>query len=197
MATRSNISPAVKELENAASKVQELIKNKQTETQKIAEQIQNDYDGFINSIKNTPNTLVKDESFSTTISAPLFNTDTKIKTFLQKQENPNETYIKLNQTVIDGYVKALDAQTPAALNMTQATYNKSKNYLQDINNKIKAVERQQIGPKLIAYNDQTIAQPVITQSAPTSIKNVSQVNTNQSTPKVLLAQNTTPPCTSC
>jgi len=70
-------------------------------------------------------------------------------------------------------VKALDTKTPAELNMSATTYEKSKAYLEDINNKI-----EQASP-LFATREGTALQ--------TS-------TSNSSTSKVLLAQST---CTTC
>jgi len=84
--------------------------------------------------------------------------------------------MKLNKTVLDGYMKALDSQTPEQLNMTETTYNKSKAYLQEIDKKI------QKATPLIAYN-------VSTSDTPETVK--------KEAPKVLLAQNTNPPCLTC
>ena len=205
IAMESNISPAYKEMENAWLQAQGVIEKKQKETQKLAEQIQNDYDGFIKSLENK-NTLVKSKDFSTTISSPLFNVDNKTVNFLQKQENPNETYIKLNKTVLDGYMKALDSQAPAELNMTETTYNKSKQYLQSLNNKIAMIDlpadrhgTNYGSSPLITYNHGT--SPLLAANLAPLWKGEAEpvakqgdLQTKKTAPKILLAQNSCPSC---
>ncbi|MBU0626183.1 hypothetical protein KKG31_07795 [Patescibacteria group bacterium] len=94
---KSTINPAYKELELAEQKTLQIIDEKQQKIKKINDQIQNNYNEFLKSLEKNALQLVEEESFSTTISSPLFTTNTETKTRISKQENPNQTYINLNK----------------------------------------------------------------------------------------------------
>ena len=79
--------------------------------------------------------------------------------------------------------------------MSKTTYDKSKKYLQTLNNKIEKVT------PLIAYADQPVTEQVSTTNNTTSATNNSEYNipittsaTTNPAPEMLIAQNTCPSC---
>jgi len=196
----TNIAPAYQELEDSKNKVNGIINDKRQETHKLAEEIKNNYDGFIKKIQDNTNKLVKEEDFSAKISAPLFKADENTLEMHKKKDNPNEKYVKNKKKVIDGYVKALDAQSHTELNMSKTTYNKSKKYLQDLNTKIEKITPN---TPIITYVESTKTTTPISTNTNNTASNPSNtsltvgITQKQSAPKMLLAQNTNPSCTSC
>ena len=142
---KSSISPATKELHNIQHAAQTMIDqsiqaNKQTEKDIM------EYDTFIQNLKEQKTVLVANTTNATTLTSPLLHIDNHSKTIIQNQEDPNKSYLSLNKTMVDGYLKAIQTDGPEKLNMTQSTYDKSKTYLETTKNKIDTA--------LLAYNDQ-------------------------------------------
>jgi hypothetical protein len=62
----------------------------------------------------------------------LFNVDNRFVDELKNQKHPYETYLDLNQKLIDKYKKSFDNVTPDQINLDKETYDKSKNYLKEL-----------------------------------------------------------------
>ena len=141
---KSSILPATKQIQQVQDAAQSIISDKQKENETLQKQI-SDYDKFIESIKDETIVLVDDKTTSASLTTPLFTIDNTTKTILASQENPTKTYLTLNQTMIDGYLKAVNGDGAEKLNMSQSTYNKSKKYLE--------TTKEKIDTALLAYEE--------------------------------------------
>ena len=125
----SDIKAANKEISDIEQAAKKIIQKSQEENKELQEQIK-DYDNFIQNIKENSISLVSQEQVATQLETPLFTIDKTSKQLLSSQEDPTQSYLKLNQKMVDGYLFAINNDGPEKLNMTQATYNKSKTYLE-------------------------------------------------------------------
>ena len=111
-----------------------------------------EYDSFIKKLENNQIALVADKKVSASLTTPLLTIDAPSKNILQSQEDPTKTYLTLNQSMVNGYLKAINTDGAEKLNMSQTTYNKSKKYLE--------TTKEKIDTALLAYNDG----PILAQS---------------------------------
>jgi len=140
----STITPAsqqIQEVENAAQGIIQKQIQKNKERQKEVE----NYDDFIEKLKDADVVLVDDDTISAKLTTPLLTIDTHTKNILQSQEDPTKTYLNLNKKMVEGYLYAINTDGPEKLNMTQSTYNKSKKYLE--------TTKKGIDTALLAYED--------------------------------------------
>lgn len=96
--------------------------------------------------------------------------DDHTKNILQSQEAPTKTYLDLNKRMVEGYLSAIDNDGPEKLNMTQATYDRSKAYLE--------TTKKGIDTALLAYE----APELITQNTCTNCSNSQGENNYASDP---------------
>jgi hypothetical protein len=74
-----------------------LIQNKQKEIQTIANQIKNNYNEFLNNLKDNKIQLVKDEKMSVNFKTSLFTLNNSAKDLIYNQEHPDKTYLDINK----------------------------------------------------------------------------------------------------
>jgi len=149
---KSTILPATKQIQEVEKAAQSMIDKKMKENQTLQKEIK-DYDNFIEKMRNDKIVLVADTTQSASFSTQLLTIDSPTKNILQSQEDPTKTYLTLNQTLVNGYFKAITNDGPEKLNMTQSVYNKSKTYLE--------TTKEKIDSALLTYTER----PIIAQSS--------------------------------
>jgi hypothetical protein len=128
-----------------------MIDKKIKENQTIQKEIK-EYDNFIKKMKNDQTVLVANTEESASFKTQLLTIDAPTKNILSSQEDPTKTYLTLNQTMVNGYLKAVNNDGAEKLNMTDSVYNKSKKYLE--------TTKEKIDSTLLTYSDR----PFIAQS---------------------------------
>lgn len=169
--TKSNIQPATTEIENIKNTAQSIIQETQKENQELQNKIK-DYDTFIRSLQADKIVLVSQNTTTTQLKSPLLKIDTASKTILKNQEDPTKTYLALNKTMVDGYLKAINNDSAQKLNMTQSTYNKSKKYLE--------TTKEKIDNQLLAYENTTETSPRLAASTCTTCSTTEEMNESYS-----------------
>jgi hypothetical protein len=101
------------------------------------------YDTFIKKVEANTVKLVSANNLQTSISAPLITMNESTKQMIASQESPTKTYIALNKTLVNGYVKAMENSSATDLNMTNDVYKKSKTYLTTLQERIAFAETAQ------------------------------------------------------
>jgi hypothetical protein len=152
---KSIIQPATSQIQQVEKSAQKIIDDKIKENQSTQKEIQ-DYDNFIKKIRDNQIALVAEKTLSASLTTPLLTIDAQTKNILQSQEDPNKTYLTLNKRMVQGYLDAVNNDGPEKLNMSQATYNKSKKYLE--------TTKEKIDTNLLAYSDK----PLLAQSTCTN-----------------------------
>lgn len=142
--TKSNIQPATAEIQQIQDTAQQMIQQSQEDNKSIQTKIK-EYDKFIRSLPTEKIVLVNQQQSSTQLNTPLFKIDSASKTILKNQEDPVKTYLTLNKTMVDGYLRAIHNDGAQKLNMTTSTYNKSKKYLE--------TTKEKIDTTLLAYEE--------------------------------------------
>jgi len=121
--TDSNVTANVDGIDSIREGVDWVIDERQKYMITIADQIKNDYDGFLDSIGNDVQ-FVSDSVLDLRYEANLFNIDQKVKKAIEEQEHPMRTYLELQATQMDGYEKALKTNSPASLNLSSDKHDK-------------------------------------------------------------------------
>jgi hypothetical protein len=103
----SEIKTATKEISDVENIAKKIIQKSQIENKEVQEKIKN-YDNFIEDIKDNTISLVSQNEVSTKLTTPLFTIDNTSKHILQSQEDPMQSYLKLNQKMVDGYLSAIN-----------------------------------------------------------------------------------------
>ena len=160
---RSTILPASKQIEQVEKAARGIIDSKIKENQSLENDIQN-YDKFINKLKNNDIVLVDEKTTSASLKTPLLTIDSTTKNILQSQEDPTKTYLSLNQRMVQGYLDAVNNDGAEKLNMTTSTYKKSKKYLE--------TTKEKIDTALLAYSDK----PLLAQSTCTNCSSSEEAN---------------------
>ena len=160
---KSTVLPATKQIQQVENAAQGIIDEKIKENQTMQKEI-SEYDSFIKKLENNQIALVADKKVSATLTTPLLTIDAPSKNILQSQEDPTKTYLTLNQSMVNGYLKAINTDGAEKLNMSQTTYNKSKKYLE--------TTKEKIDTALLAYTDG----PVLAQSICTGCSNTQWEN---------------------
>lgn len=135
MSTKSSISIQSENINKIAKDVIDTMEKKRIEYNNLSNKILNDYDKFISDLEISGR-LVSSSVWNISFETKLLDVDGLNRDLLAKQPSPAESYLSLNQKFVDGYLFAMDENSPESLNMTQNTYDKSKKYLSDLKNKI-------------------------------------------------------------
>jgi len=141
---KSTVLPATKQIQQVEKAAQGIIDEKMKENQIMEKEI-SEYDSFIEKLKDNQISLVADKNISAILTTPLLTIDAPSRNILQSQEDPTKTYLTLNQSMVNGYLKAINTDGAEKLNMSQTTYDKSKKYLE--------TTKEKIDTALLAYND--------------------------------------------
>jgi len=96
----SIIAPAKKEIETTQKIANTIIKEYQDANKNSQEKIK-DYDIFIKSIKDNNISLINEDTTSIQLSTPILTIDNTTKNILTAQEDPNESYLKLNNKMVE------------------------------------------------------------------------------------------------
>lgn len=121
----------------------------------LSDLIKSDYKQFLLSLDDREKHANK--PYQLTYSANFLNPNPEIEKLITTQ-SAADIYIQTESKNIEGYLNALNTHSPAALKMTQSTYDKSKAYLLAIRDQIKhfnAIKTQSYAgtQSLIAKND--------------------------------------------
>lgn len=165
---KSNILPATKQIQDVEKAAKAIINKKIDENKQTQKDIQN-YDTFIKKIQGNDIVLVDDKTTSVNLKTPLLTIDASTKHILQAQEDPNKTYLNINKKMVQGYLDAVNNDGAEKLNMSDATYTKSKKYLE--------TTKEKIDTALLAYTDK----PLIAQTQGTCTNCSTSTETNYST----------------
>ena len=126
------IDANVDSINNVENKYNAVIANYKANNDDIIDLIQNDYDKFLVAVWNNDTTLVKDNSFDITLSTKLFDMDKDTIKALSNKENVVQKYMDYNMNNLQGYLNALENNSPETLNMDEKVYNLNKDYLRKI-----------------------------------------------------------------
>lgn len=144
---KSTILPATSQIQQVEKAAQGIIEKNIKENQTLQKEV-SEYDEFIKKLQNNPIALVDDKTLSVSLKTPILTIDSPTKNILQSQEDPTKTYLSLNKRMVQGYLDAVNNDGPEKLNMTTATYKKSKKYLE--------TTKEKIDTALLAYSDKPL-----------------------------------------
>lgn len=131
----NNISPATNNINNVINQYNAIIGNFEIDRNTLAETIWWDYDKFLYAVAKNDKRLVWNDDINISLSSKLFDIDQNSLDVLKKQENVNKTYLDYERKNIDGYIWALENNSPADLNMNAIEYNQNKNYMYQLKEK--------------------------------------------------------------
>ena len=115
------------------NQISSLINTHQTSTHQIAELIKKDYDGFLASL-DTQNQ--KQKAYQLTYTTPLLMKNAVAEELIKKNESIIDTYIATETKQVNGYLDALNKNSPSSLNMSEETHRKAKSYLETIKDQV-------------------------------------------------------------
>ena len=115
------------------NQISSLINTHQTSTHQIAELIKKDYDGFLASL-DTQNQ--KQKTYQLTYTTPLLMKNAVAEELIKKNESIIDTYIATETKQVNGYLDALNKNSPSSLNMSEETHRKAKSYLETIKDQV-------------------------------------------------------------
>ena len=99
------------------NQISSLINTHQTSTHQIADLIKKDYDGFLASL-DTQNQ--KQKTYQLTYTTPLLMKNAVAEELIKKNESIIDTYIATETKQVNGYLDALNKNSPSSLNMSDA-----------------------------------------------------------------------------
>lgn len=120
-------------LSTLQNKLTTLIHRHQNQTNTRAELAKNDYKNFLLAATSTKNT---EKPLQLTRGTNLLNTNDEANKLISNT-NINDAYIRAESKNIEGYLLALENNSPERLRMSQTTHQNSKAYLKKISNEIK------------------------------------------------------------
>ncbi len=133
--TPAKISPASQQLQMLQKEIESVVVKKQTEVRQLAKTIWS-YDRFIAHLERNDIALVDDERLDISLSSPLFVTDQETYKRIQSQKSPLEAYMDTNSSLVDWYYQTLLWSDPNDLNMTKSDYEKTTDYLWNLQSTI-------------------------------------------------------------
>lgn len=97
---KSTILPASKQIQEVETAAQNIINQKIQENKTTQQQLKS-YDTFIKNLRTKETILVADTTTTTSLKTPILTIDSATKTILANQEDPNKTYLTLNQKMVE------------------------------------------------------------------------------------------------
>jgi len=97
----SKVTPANKEIQQAKTIADNIIRQKRNELEDIVDQVK-DYDQFVSDLEKNQIQLVSEkEHIKTTISTPLIKIKESTRQLIAQQEAPDKTYLALNKDLVN------------------------------------------------------------------------------------------------
>lgn len=122
----TKITPNLTQTAKIESEVKKLLSQYTETSNSLSDLIKTDYKEFLLTLNDREKQIEK--PYQLTYSTNFLNHNPEIEKLIST-ETPSAAYIATESKQIDGYLNALSTHTPAALKMTQSTYDKSKAYL--------------------------------------------------------------------
>lgn len=165
----TKITPNIKQTKEIKNQISELLNDHQDRYHNLAQLAKTDYNEFLLALDkhNTTNT-----NLQLTFGAPLLNENKEIKTLLT-QNKVSDILVTTHEQQINGYLNSLNTHSADQLNMTTATYQKSKQYLTKLQNNIQnyyAIQttNHQGSSQLITKSNQPVSKTLFTQNGTSS-----------------------------
>jgi len=172
----------LEQLDQIHQEVQSVIYEKQQEVQAIKEQIQVDYDGFLDDIYERNTILVADDKKEYSRSMALFGANKGTKDLLNTSEHPLLTYLNLQEEVAYWYQNALASSNPASLGIHPTQHQHMSRYFAQVSDTIHQGKQLLAGTARANTTHTTLANNTRNNSINQSSQRLSS-NTNGSTQK--------------
>ncbi len=148
----NNIKPANDDLEKVKWEYSNIVNSIKNQNSKVLEEINTDYDNFLESVEANKVSLVWENDKKISISTKLFDIDQSSLDIIKSQENINKKYMDYHSDNIDWYLNAINNNKAEDLNMSQEVYNANKKYLWELKEKTKIAYNTIENKKLFAQN---------------------------------------------
>ena len=129
--TNTKVEKNEKGIKKIEDELNKLIEWEKENVYNLAELAKNDYDGFLNSIKDRK----EEEPYQLTFATNLLNKNEEAEKAIANT-NATDMLIETENIKVEWYYNALKNHTASELNMTEETYENSIKYMASIKNKI-------------------------------------------------------------
>ena len=131
--TDTQVESSKQNFKNIENQVSSVIKEHHTTTNHLANLVRNDYDTFLSKLDQHNESQ---KIYQLTYATPLLEKNTRAEAILQNNESIMDTYVATEAKQVDGYLEALEKNSASTLNMSAATHQKAKLYLESIKDQV-------------------------------------------------------------
>ena len=131
--TDTQVESSKQNFKNIENQVSSVIKEHHTTTNHLANLVRNDYDTFLSKLDQHNESQ---KIYQLTYATPLLEKNTRAEAILQNNESIMDTYVATEAKQVDGYLEALEKNSASTLNMSEATHQKAKLYLESIKDQV-------------------------------------------------------------
>ena len=131
--TDTQVESSKQNFKNIENQVSSVIKEHHTTTNQLANLVRNDYDTFLSKLDQHNESQ---KIYQLTYATPLLEKNTRAEAILQNNESIMDTYVATEAKQVDGYLDALEKNSASTLNMSAATHQKAKLYLESIKDQV-------------------------------------------------------------
>ena len=131
--TDTQVESSKQNFKNIENQVSSVIKEHHTTTNHLANLVRNDYDTFLSKLDQHNESQ---KIYQLTYTTPLLEKNTRAEAILQNNESIMDTYVATEAKQVDGYLEALEKNSASTLNMSAATHQKAKLYLEAIKDQV-------------------------------------------------------------
>ncbi len=131
--TDTQVESSKQNFKNIENQVSFVIKEHHNTTNQLANLVRNDYDTFLSKLDQHNESQ---KIYQLTYATPLLEKNTRAEAILQNNESIMDTYVATEAKQVDGYLEALEKNSASTLNMSAATHQKAKLYLESIKDQV-------------------------------------------------------------
>ena len=131
--TDTQVESSKQNFKNIENQVSSVIKEHHTTTNQLANLVRNNYDTFLSKLDQHNESQ---KIYQLTYTTPLLEKNTRAEAILQNNESIMDTYVATEAKQVDGYLEALQKNSAITLNMSAATHQKAKLYLESIKDQV-------------------------------------------------------------
>ena len=131
--TDTQVESSKQNFKNIENQISSVIKEHHTTTNHLANLVRNDYDTFLSKLDQHNESQ---KIYQLTYATPLLEKNTRAEAILQNNESIMDTYVATEAKQVDGYLDALEKNSASTLNMSAATHQKAKLYLEAIKDQV-------------------------------------------------------------
>jgi len=166
--TNTKVEKNEKGINKIKNDLDKLIEEEKENVNHWAELAMNDYDWFLNSIKDRK----EEEPFQLTFATNLLNKNDTAENVISKS-NATALFIETESKKVDWYYSALKNHTASELNMSEKTYENSIKYMASIKDKINqwySIKQNQYEWTTILTDDEwnSVSKPLLTAASNTT-----------------------------